>query len=174
VARLLELRSRGVEVTIITNSLASTNHAVVHGGYAPHRRALLEAGVKLHEARPDSVVSRFTDAPLRLTLHAKATIIDRRLALIGSLNLDPRSTELNSEMGIFIDSPAIAGRLVDAIDAKLPLHTYSVRLDGAGRFAWEAGAGAERQVWHSDPGASLWRRFVARLVAVLPLVENQL
>ena len=117
VARLRALRTLGVDVTLITNSLASTNHAVVHGGYAPYRRDLLEAGVRLHEARPDTAMSRITGAPARLTLHAKFVVIDRSRALLGSLNLDPRSIELNTEMGIFIDSAPFAGRLADAIES---------------------------------------------------------
>ncbi len=174
VAQLIALRERGVAVTVITNSLASTNHPAVHGGYAPHRRDLLQAGVRLFEARPDTARSRITGAPVQLTLHAKGVVIDRRRALIGSLNLDPRSTELNTEMGIFIDSAPFAGRLADAIEADLPRHAYSVRLDPEGRLFWVAGDGDGRQVWHSDPGATFWRRFVAGLVSVLPLVENQL
>lgn len=171
---LIALSARGVEVTVITNSLASTNHAIVHGGYAPRRRDLLEGGVRLYEVRPDTRVSRLTGAPVHMTLHTKAVIIDRRRALIGSLNLDPRSFELNSEMGIFIDSHSFAGRLVDRLDAELPLYAYSVRLDDEGRLVWEAGTGTDRRIWYSDPGASAWRRFVAGLVAVMPLVENQL
>jgi putative cardiolipin synthase len=174
VAQLRALRERGVEVTVITNSLASTNHAAVHGGYAPHRRDLLEAGVRLHEARPDTARSRITGDPVRLTLHTKGVVIDRKLALVGSLNLDPRSTELNTEMGIFIESAPFAGRLADAIEADLPRHTFAVRLDPEGRLFWEAGEGDDRRIWRSDPDATFWRRFVAGLVAVLPLIENQL
>ena len=174
VAQLRALRERGVAVTVITNSLASTNHAAVHGGYAPHRRDLLRAGVKLYEARPDTAQSRITGAPVQLTLHTKGVVIDRSLALIGSLNFDPRSIELNTEMGIFIDSPAFACRLAGAIEADLPLHTYALRLDDRGRVIWETGTGAEKKVWRSDPGATFWRRFVAGLAAALPLVENHL
>ena len=174
VARLRALRERGIAVTVITNSLASTNHALVHGGYAPHRRDLLRAGVRLHEARHDTARSRVTCAPARLTLHTKCVVIDRRLALVGSLNLDPRSTELNTEMGIFINSEPFAGQLADAIEADLPRYTYAVRLDPEGRLSWEAGTGDDKRIWRSDPGATFQRRLVAGLVAVLPLVENQL
>lgn len=159
---------------MITNSLASTNHAAVHGGYAPHRRDLLKAGVRLYEARPDTARSRITGDPVRLTLHTKGVVIDRKLALVGSLNLDPRSTELNTEMGIFIESAPFAGRLADAIEADLPRHAFAVRLDPEGRLFWEAGEGDDRRIWRSDPDATFWRRFVAGLVAVFPLIENQL
>ena len=91
-------RARGVRVSVITNSLASNNHAYVHGGYFPYRRELLEAGVELYEAKVDSGLTKVTGEPAQLTLHTKAVIVDRRTAFIGSLNMDPRSIDLNSEM----------------------------------------------------------------------------
>jgi len=175
VAQLRALGDRGVKVTVITNSLGSTNHPLVHGGYAPHRKALLRAGVRLYEARPDTAQSRITGAPVRLTLHTKSVVIDRHSALIGSLNLDPRSTELNTEMGIFVESTSFASHLADAIKADLPLYTYALRFDDTGNVIWEAGTGGDRQIWHRDPGATLRRRFVAGIaMALRPLVENQL
>ena len=64
--------------------------------------------------------------------------------------------------------------LDDAIAADLPRHTEAVRLDAERRLFWEAGTGQDREVWRNDPGATLRRRFIARLVSALPLVENQL
>jgi len=173
VEALSALCARGVGVTVITNSLAATNHIVVHGGYAPYRRELLRAGVRLFEARPDTAISRLTGETVGYTLHSKLAIIDRRRIMVGSLNLDPRSTELNAELGIFIDSPLLSERLARTLAAMLPQHAYSVGLDGAGQLTWAAGSGADKRVWRREPGASVWRRSVAGLVARLPLVENQ-
>jgi putative cardiolipin synthase len=41
-------------------------------------------------------------------LHTKAMVVDRERAFVGSMNLDPRSEIFNSEMGVIIDSPALA------------------------------------------------------------------
>ena len=105
VAYFSELAARGVRVAIVTNSLASTNHVAVHSGYFYRRQALLEAGVELYEMR--AYVGGDRGEVERRTLHGKFVIVDRQTLFVGSLNLDPRSIDLNTEMGMFIESPAI-------------------------------------------------------------------
>jgi putative cardiolipin synthase len=76
---LAALEKRGVQVTVITNSLAANNQFTVHGGYAPSRKPLLEAGVKIYEVRPDADVAgtEFIDTSgSQATLHTKAFIVD--------------------------------------------------------------------------------------------------
>ncbi len=76
---LSDLQKRGVQVTVITNSLAANNQFTVHGGYAPSRKPLLEAGVRIYEARPDADVAgtEFVNASgAKATLHTKAFIVD--------------------------------------------------------------------------------------------------
>lgn len=94
VAQLAALRSRGVRVVVVTNSLAATDVAAVHSGYAGYRRALLESGVELHEVRPEPMPSREARAERRIgdsrsSLHAKFLLVDRRVAFVGSMNVDP-------------------------------------------------------------------------------------
>lgn len=163
--RLKALRARGVEVIVITNSLASTNHAYVHGGYLNYRRELMEAGVRFHEAKADSATSLLTGGPGHLTLHAKVVVIDRRDVLAGSMNLDPRSLHLNTELGAFVRSPELARDFIVAIAAELPQYSFVLDLEPDGRVAWYHG----NAVWYSEPGASLARRLFARLVQVLPV-----
>lgn len=43
-------------------------------------------------------------------LHAKAFTIDDRYLFVGSFNWDPRSVNINTEMGILIDSPQVTKR----------------------------------------------------------------
>ncbi|MDD9332929.1 MAG: phospholipase D family protein, partial [Bartonella sp.] len=106
------LVSKGINVKILTNSLAATDVAIVHGGYAPYRKVLLKSGVQLYELKPDGGTHR-----LRLfrsnkaSLHTKAFLIDCKTAFIGSLNFDPRSVSLNTEMGILFQCSPIAARL---------------------------------------------------------------
>ena len=105
---LIRAAEKGLDVTVITNSLAANNQKTVHGGYAPARKPLLRAGVRLIELRPDAVVSgtEFVDASeARSTLHTKAYIVDRREVFIGSFNFDPRSMYINTEMGVIIKDP---------------------------------------------------------------------
>jgi putative cardiolipin synthase len=170
---LKTLRANGVDVIVITNSLASTNHAYVHGGYFPYRKELLEAGVRIYEAKADAAVSHVSGAPVALTLHTKMMIIDRKTVFVGSLNMDPRSIELNTEMGIFVESAEYGNQVADAIYSDLPPYVYEVDLDQNGKVIWHYGEGDAAQTFRSEPGASFWSKFVAGLVSILP-VEGQL
>ena len=116
-----ELCNRGVRVRILTNSLASTDVPVVHSGYARYRAELLRKGVELYELRPIAGASALHSTRLfgrssEASLHAKAFIVDRELAFVGSMNLDPRSRHLNTELGVVIESPELASKLVEIFD----------------------------------------------------------
>ena len=115
-----DLVSKGVRVVILTNSLASNNHVPVHSGYARYRRDVISAGAELYEARANAAreLSGNKDGPDTLTLHTKAFLIDRRQLFVGSLNLDPRSIELNAEMGLLIDSAAMVGSLTQDMEQR--------------------------------------------------------
>ena len=106
------MRRRGVAVSVLTNSLASNDVPTVHAGYARYRRALLRAGVGLFEYQ------RFGNRPRRHhgasksnALHAKTIVVDRQLAWIGSFNLDPRSSRLNTEMAVLLESESLGADL---------------------------------------------------------------
>lgn len=172
-----ELESRGVRVVIITNSLASTNHVAVHSAYAPRRKGLLEAGAEIYEIRVDGDTQdaergRQTD---RATMHTKAVLIDRQQLFIGSLNMDPRSIEINTEIGLFIHSPEAADSLSDQVYDALSEFTYQVALDKEGRLSWR-NADPERRnepALRKEPDTSAWLRFKAGFYGVLPL-DSQL
>ena len=136
---LTELERRGVEVKVVTNSLASNDVAPVYAHYAKKRRALLRGGVELYELRPDAYqVQRrgINWAQSRSGLHSKAFAVDDRYLFVGSFNWDPRSVKINTEMGILIDSPALTTQTMGALDDALPAYTYSVTLEQAGQLKW--------------------------------------
>lgn len=170
-----ELIQKGVRVVIVTNSLASTNHVAVHGHYAKYRKQLLKAGAELYEIRAVSDLDEtgWGHAPERMTLHSKATIIDRETIFVGSLNLDPRSILLNTEGGIFIDSPEIGSVFTARILEALPEVTYALDLDDKGNLRWTYDDGEEYEVWHKEPQTSWGRRFKAGFYRLLP-IEGQL
>ena len=95
-----ELVDKGVRVVVLTNSLASTNHVPVHAAYARYRKDVIDAGAELYEIRANAAQSLLydKDGPEHLTLHTKAVLIDSKKIFVGSLNLDPRSIELNAEI----------------------------------------------------------------------------
>jgi len=176
-SRLLEdMLARGVRVVIVTNSLASTNHVPVYAGYVRYRERLLRAGAEFYEIRAvkQNGENSWGQNPEMVTLHSKATVIDRESVFVGSLNFDPRSVLINTEMGLFIDSDSIARKFVDAVFAELPNVAYRVDLDEEGRVRWryrpDSGV---LQSFDTAPDSSWARRFAAGFYRLLPL-ENQL
>ena len=167
-----ELKEKGLRIRVITNSLASTNHSVVHSGYAPARKPLLKMGVELYEVRPEARVSGTRRAGNRSaegSLHTKAFVVDRRRLFLGSFNLDPRSANLNTELGVIIDSPELASGAVDSVDEVLPRATYMVTLDDKGKLRWMGQTDGEEEVWSKDPETSFWTRFNVSFMRILPI-----
>lgn len=164
---------QGLDVRILTNSLAATDVAAVHAGYARHRVALLEAGVRLYELKPGPLTDA-TRAKWRLgssaaSLHGKTFSIDRDRAFVGSFNLDPRSLWLNTELGLVIESPRLAGAISDSLDRDLATSAYELRLDAGGRIEWVERTPQGEVVHASEPGAGLWRRMWVWLLSRLPI-----
>jgi putative cardiolipin synthase len=169
---LAALARRGVRVRVLTNSLAATDVGPVHAGYAKRREALLRAGVRLYEYKPASAPPA-TDAKKGFagsragSLHAKTFAIDGRRLFVGSFNFDPRSARLNTEMGVVIESPALAGRLVARLDNDLPAIAWEVRLRDDGSLEWIEGDGAVR--YATEPGTSAVRRAWIRTLEAMPI-----
>ena len=113
----------GAEVKLLTSSLGSTDQPWVYSHYAKYRRKLMKLGAELHEFRPDARpgIRNFSDTPpnagKKVSLHMKAGVGDRERCFIGSLNLDPRSIEINTENGLLIDSPELDGELAEHIES---------------------------------------------------------
>ena len=176
VETITELIDKGTRVVVVTNSLASTNHVPVHSGYARYRKPLLEAGTEIFEIKADAVsVPEDSEVnPEILTLHSKATIIDRSTVFIGSLNFDPRSIDINTEMGLFIESEVAGEGLFQAVRDSLGEATYKVVLDDKGKLNWIHLAGTENEeVLTKEPLTSFGRRFSAGFYGILP-IESQL
>ena len=170
-----ELIGRGVRVVVVTNSLASTNHVAVHSGYARYRKQLLRAGAELFEIKADAVTATPGAAtnPDTLTLHSKATIVDRSTIFIGSLNFDPRSIDINTEMGLFIESGKTGGQFFEMVRDSLSEVCYRVTLDDSGDLEWTHEANSEAEILTKEPLSSFGRRFTAGFYGLLP-IENQL
>lgn len=167
------VRRRGVEVGILTNSLAANDVMAVHGGYAGYRIPLLERGVSLYELKPHGSTSASLFGSSGASLHTKAYVLDGRRGFIGSFNLDPRSMNLNTEMGLLFESTDAAAELEALYRRKTdPRTSYRLELvDGALR--WQDDAAQPPRTWDREPEASLWRRGAARVIGWLP-VESQL
>jgi len=164
------ITAKGVRVLMVTNSLASNNHKAVHSGYAGYRKRLLDIGVELYEARANAadVASAGTSDAETLTLHTKAMLIDGKRLFVGSLNQDPRSREINSEMGLLIDSPEMGEQLSSRLLAALPELAYRVERDERGRLQWRGTIDGKEVIETSEPQASRWLRFKAFLLKIAP------
>ena len=170
-----QIRSNGVRVVLLTNSLATNNHTSVHSAYASYRKRVLKAGVELWEARAnaaDIVLEDGTTESQQLTLHTKGIIIDRRYVFVGSLNLDPRSIDINTEMGVMIDSEPLAKLAVENSLDQIPGMAYRLKLDEKDRIRWHATIGGQEVVETKEPNTSAWMRFKAWFLKIAP--EKQL
>ena len=152
--------AKGVHVVVLTNSLGSTNHPIVHSGYKKHRKNLIKMGVELFEMRHDaSAREKFDTPPVQseaFGLHAKYMIIDRKFTFVGSLNLDPRSIYINTEMGLIIDSEKLAEAVTQEFKEELkPENSWQVLLDEKDRLYWKAGD----EIIRRDPARFFWQRF---------------
>jgi putative cardiolipin synthase len=169
----------GVSVRLLTNSLEATDVPATHGGYAPYRKALLEHGVQLFELRRQpgdngdggsgprlfhSGAYRSSDS----SLHSKAMIFDQQKAFIGSFNFDPRSVLWNTEVGVLVDNPQLAGRVRElALEGMAPPISYQVRLD-KGQMLWVTEDDDKPHTLTKEPG-SWWRHFNSWLSSVVGL-----
>jgi putative cardiolipin synthase len=175
---LRDLTRRGVRVAVLTNSLAATDVAAVHSGYARYRKALLEDGVDLHELKsaisPEEEDKRIRIGSSRASLHTKAAIVDEDRIFVGSFNLDPRSAELNCEMGAWIASAPLVRQLRSAFETgAAPANSFTVELDDRGRTRWIEVLDGRKVVHDREPHAGWGRRIVTWLLGLLP-IESQL
>lgn len=172
VESLVAIQENGVQVTILTNSLAANNQATVHGGYAPSRKPLLKAGVKIYEVRPDAHISGselLAASGAKATLHTKAFVVDREQSFIGSFNFDPRSANINTELGTIIHSPEISNDIVDGFDSKKAAETFEVFLNEKGKLRWRAMNNGEEVIYKKEPQTTWGQRFMAGFYRIMPI-----
>jgi len=138
---LQHVTDRGVKVRVLTNSLASHDVPAVNSHYGELRDEIINAGVDLYEFRPDPQIQNIIEVPPVkggfTGLHTKAAVVDRRHVFIGSMNYDPRSSNINTEMGAFVDSPGLAEDLARVMDRDmLGVNAWHVLLDDKGAPYW--------------------------------------
>lgn len=180
---LAKLRERGLQVRVLTNSLASTDMPVVHSAYQKYRIPLLEMGVDLYEVRPvlgkpvvrgDKLKSPSAG---QFALHAKVFVFDRQRVFVGSMNLDQRSLHVNTEIGVVINSPELARQVATRFEAiAQPANSYVLAVDGTNAaggpaLAWRTLEDGKAIEYRQEPDASIWRRAKVDMLSMLPLDE---
>lgn len=171
------LAASGVKVRILTNSLEATDVLPVHSGYARRRAELVEAGVALYELRraAGQTAQKYYSVGMfgssGSSLHAKTFSIDTRRVFVGSLNFDPRSANLNTELGFVIDSPELAARIESALWNLAPKLAYEVRVDSENdnRLYWVRQTSGEPVRYDTEPNSTWYQRAAVYLFSILPI-----
>jgi putative cardiolipin synthase len=174
---LADMVKAGIKVRVITNSLASTDGIMAQSGYARQRYNLLKGGIELYELKPKakSKASRSLkrSAEAKSALHAKTYIFDRKEVYIGSFNFDPRSANINTELGIVSETPRMAQHIASGLfDKSVVDAAYKVVLLDD-EVVWQETINGEVIIHHEQPETSFWRRFNLSIYSLLP-IESQL
>ena len=176
--RIRALRAAGVGVRVVTNSLAASDEPLANIGLELHQTRLLQRGVELYEMsstrlKLDHTLRRLLGSSTG-RLHAKLGFLDRKTVLVGSMNLDPRSDKINTEIGIVVRSPELASMTLSAfqVDALTGLYRVQLRPDGAG-VRWTAVEADTTEELDIDPDTSLWQRLRLMLLSWF-IPESQL
>lgn len=189
------MEQRGIDVKILTNSLAATDVAAVHSGYMGYRIDLLSAGAEIFEYKPAvnsvDLSSKFkAGSSSGASLHAKTLAIDGRWIFIGSFNVDPRSAVWNTEIGIIAEAPGLAGRLSEGFEGQVKELAFELKFHPPrrayvrpplrvkqryhrGSLEWLEYDEGKVTRFNKEPYTAAWQRFLVSLIALLP-IENQL
>jgi putative cardiolipin synthase len=187
-------KARGVRVRVLTNSLASNDAPIAHAGYARHRPDLLDMGVELYEMRSElssglrgalgSSGSSGGDSSSagglgsgsmgssRAMLHSKLLILDGRLLVVGSMNLDIRSQRQNTEIALLIRSAALSRQATEQIEAALREAAWKVQRNEEAGLRWQAPEGSGLPDSTTEPDASIPLRLMLQLIG--PLAPDHL
>lgn len=181
--QLNQLEQKGVEVKILTNSVAGNDVKAVNAFYNKHRTDLLQNGIELYEFKPLANISQFMNNGQEVTpkltqkelnsispkasLHAKTAIFDEHQVFIGSFNLDPRSHLYNSEIGVLLDSPKLAKNLQQAFELGINQYAWQLTLNAQQQIQWQNDQQSE--TYHKEPQTKWWHRGLLKFLGVLPI-----
>jgi putative cardiolipin synthase len=175
-ANLFESLARsGIRVTILTNALEATDVVAVHAGYVKWREELVRSGVSLYELKRFGGVARrprrgsAVGSSSASSLHAKTFSVDSERVFVGSFNMDQRSVSLNTELGLVIESPGLAGRLSSTLWTRMPELAYEVRLAPDGKLFWMERSGGKLIRHDTEPGSDAWERGMIRFLSWMPI-----
>lgn len=180
---LSALAQSGVQVRILTNSFKANDVALVHAFYAKYREQLLKSGVELYEFLPaipeefqnknNSAISKKSKVSLkglsRSSLHAKLMALDDKQVFIGSFNFDPRSANLNTEIGIILDSEPLAKAIHNTMDTNLSRYAYKLVLDAQDNINWRQKIPEGIKIRTKEPKMKWWQKVGIKVISWLPI-----
>jgi putative cardiolipin synthase len=180
-----ELNKKGVTIKVLTNSLQSNDVMLAHAGYMGKRDEIMNSGAEMYEWRMKKVRVKTADKggmyASRAGLHSKTFVIDRQYVFIGSMNLDGRSIDLNTESGMMIHSRELAKRISAFIlEGMSPELSWKLSLDckkkpctkANGKLQWSGIKDGKQMTYDAEPEAPLWKRSMANFMSHLPIEDK--
>ncbi|WP_298807252.1 phospholipase D family protein [uncultured Psychrobacter sp.] len=175
VETLVKLAEAGVDIKILTNSFDATDVTAVHSGYSQWRPRLLRSGVKIYELKSTAAEEKRDNKLWRArsqsstSLHAKTFAVDDYQVFIGSYNVDPRSANINTEMGVIINDDELARQLHGALSDDLLNQAYEVKLLENGNLQWHTMEDGEKVVYDSEPRVDMADHVWLTIMSWLPI-----
>ncbi|MDM0004195.1 phospholipase D family protein [Variovorax sp. J22G73] len=176
-AGLRQARANGVRVEVVTNSLASNDEPFASAAYGRYRVEMLKLGAELYETdssqlKNDSLIAAALHASIGRS-HSKLIVIDRRTTFVGSMNMDFRSSRVNTELGMLVDSPELARNVLSLAERVRAVGSFRLRLAQPGdRLQWVGSVNGAETVYESDPGVDFGTRL--QLWLLFPFISESL
>lgn len=181
--RLSAIAQDGVKVRVLTNSFKANDVALVHAFYAKYRQDLLQNGVELYEFLPalpeefqnknNIEISKQSKVSLkglsRSSLHAKMMALDDKQVFIGSFNFDPRSANLNTEIGVILNSQPLAQAVHKTMDQNLKKYAYKLVLDSQNNINWKQATPEGVKIYTKEPKMKWWQKASLKVISWLPI-----
>lgn len=182
VAAMQQAADRQVRLSVMTNSLATTDEPLVHYGYSKYRQAIVKMGAALYELMPSALTRRAEESAASSgsgyggsgshgslgRLHAKVAVVDQRSLYIGSMNMDRRSAHCNTEFGLIIDSADLAHDVTRLLQREQAPRSYRVQWAAAEqRVQWVQSQPSGARVFASEPASAWNRNLTVRAMALL-------
>lgn len=185
VKTLVTLAKSGVRISVLTNSFDATDVGAVHAGYGHWRKELLKAGIRLYELKSTATNTVTDENKLWRTkqttttsLHAKAFAVDDHQVFIGSYNIDPRSANINTELGVLIQDSTLATQLHQALNntqkhpsknAPILNQAYEVLLDANDKLIWRTFEQGKEVIYQQEPDMNIPEKTGVFLLSILPI-----
>ncbi|MCD1278423.1 phospholipase D family protein [Psychrobacter sp. CCUG 69069] len=172
---LVQLAEAGIDIKILTNSFDATDVTAVHSGYSQWRPSLLRAGVKIYELKSTASEEKRENklwkarSQSSTSLHAKTFAVDDYQVFIGSYNVDPRSANINTEMGVIINDDQLAKQLHGALSDDLLNQAYEVKLLDNGKLQWHTMEDDQKVVYDSEPRVDVGDHIWLTIMSWLPI-----
>ena len=172
---LVQLADSGVKIKILTNSFDATDVTAVHSGYSQWRPKMLRAGIKIYELKSTASEEQRENklwkarSQSSTSLHAKTFAVDDHQVFIGSYNVDPRSANINTEMGVIINDDELARQLHEALDDDLLNQAYEVKILEGGELQWHTIVDGKPIIYGAEPKVDIADHAWLTIMSWLPI-----